>query len=229
LKPTPLYTTFPHPKYPTLDRLMDKLNSVHQEDENKAPQIVFVMNGTFHIPVSYVPIGYPIMIIGAGQEKTFIQGGGFFIQGKKEEGKNVALKDMTISEMREYGVFGYCGLSWLCDSMTITQCEGEGVFAENTKGRLINCVITQCGSSGIFCRDALIELEGSQTKVDGNGTSGSSYNYGLTTYYTSSIIHLLFPLTKEFVFTNNHNGQNYVGHGTIETVAAFNTNSSTAN
>jgi len=53
--------------------------------------------------------------------------------------------------------------------------------------------------------------------------------YGLFTFTTSSIIHLLFPLTKESVSTNNNGGQNYGGNGTIETVAVFNTNSSTAN
>ena len=96
-----------------------------------------------------------------------------------------------------------------------------GRDAQNTKGRLINCVITQCGLSGIACvENALIELEGDQTKVDGNVTSGNSSCYGLTTYSTSSIIHLLFPLTKESVSTNNHNGQNYniSDGGTIETV-----------
>ncbi len=103
------------------------------------------------------------------------------------------------------------------------QCGRHGVFAWNTKGRLINCVITQCGSSGIVCmRNALIELEGDQTKVDGNVTSGFSYWYGLNTCYTSSIIHLLFPLTKESVSTNNRGGRNYTsGDGTIETVDAF--------
>ena len=64
--------------------------------------------------------------------------------------------------------------------MTFTQCGGHGVYASNTKGRLINCVITQCGWSGIWCSiNALIELEGSQTKVDGNVTSGRSDMYGL--------------------------------------------------
>ena len=95
------------------------------------------------------------------------------------------------------------------------------VFAVNTKGRLINCVITQCGNSGIYCREnALIELEGDQTKVDGNVTSGYSHHYGLHTIGTSSIIHLLFPLTKESVSTNNNGGRNYGSllGGTIETV-----------
>jgi len=57
--------------------------------------------------------------------------------------------------------------------------------------------------------NALIELEGSQTKVDGNVTSGIGDYYGLKTLNTSSIIYLLFPLTKESVSTNNYNDQNY--------------------
>ena len=108
--------------------------------------------------------------------------------------------------------------------MTFTHCGEDGVFASNTKGRLINCVITQCRRSGIHCwENALIELEGEQTRVDGNGTtSGHSDWYGFTTFNTSSRIHLLFPLTKESVSTNNHNGNNYGGSGgTIETVESL--------
>jgi len=72
--------------------------------------------------------------------------------------------------------------------------------------------------------NALIELEGDQTKVDGNGTSGNNWYYGLKTLFTSSIIHLLFPLTKESVSTNNHGGRNYGGGGSIETVNSFSGN-----
>jgi len=102
------------------------------------------------------------------------------------------------------------------------------VNAWNTKGRLINCVITQCGRSGIFCgSNALLELEGDQTKVDGNVTSGDNY-YGLDTSHTSSIIHLLFPLTKESVSTNNQEGRDHGGPGTIETVTSFNKTNTTS-
>jgi hypothetical protein len=140
------------------------------------------------------------------------------------------MRDMTIiwRECPEYLACVNCvnesigGLSFLCTRMTFTQCGEDGVYAENTKGRLINCVITQCGGSGIWCdENALIEVEGSQTKVDGNVTSGNSWNYGLGTHSTSSIIHLLFPLTKESVSTNNHRGRNYNDRGTIETVNTF--------
>jgi hypothetical protein len=239
LKPPPRWTTFPHPNYPTLNGLMDKLNRVFGEDPTKAPKIVFVMKGTFHIPVTknewgddqnYVAIGYPIMIIGAGQDKTIIHGGFKIQEGTKEEKKRVNMQGMTMKGSRGDGLYSNNGLSFSCTRMTFTQCGNYGVFAWNTKGRLINCVVTQCGRSGIYCGDsALIELEGSQTKVNTNVRGGHSSCYGLYTFSTSSIIHLLFPLTKESVSTNNYNGQNcgncpFSGSvGIIETVESFET------
>jgi hypothetical protein len=163
-------------------------------------------------------------IIGDGQDKTIIRGG-FKIQGTKKEGKMVDMRDLTsMKGASQSGLFAVNGLSSLCkDMMTFTQCGGSGMWALNTKGRLINCVITQCRYSGIACiTNALIELEGSQTKVDGNVTSG--YGFGLKTSSTSSIIHLLFPLTKESVSTNNGGAGNYrSGVGTIQTVDSFET------
>ena len=118
-------------------------------------------------------------IIGAGQEKTIIQGGGFKIEGTKEEKKRVNMQGMTIKGARGNGLLNNNGLSFLCKDMTFTQCGWSGVGAQKTKGRLINCVITQCGVSGVSCyKNALIELEGDQTKVDGNVTSEDGDDYG---------------------------------------------------
>jgi hypothetical protein len=234
LKPPPLYTTFPHPNYPTLNELMNALNNFHQKDPTKVPTFVFIMKGTFRIPLTQdedgfcqndVTISYPMMILGAGQDKTIIHGG-FKIQGKSKEGKKVVLQDMSMMDSIDSGLVGDNGLSFLCERMTFTQCSC-GVSANNAKGRLINCVITQCDLSGIFSgRNALIELEGSQTKVEGNctSTSGNSYRYGLDALNTSSRIHLLYPLMKESVSTNNGGGRNYgsyYGTGTIQTVNSF--------
>jgi hypothetical protein len=162
-------------------------------------------------------------VIGAGRDNTSIRGG-FKIQGKKEAGKEVEMKDMTMKGSSGTGLIASNGLSFSCKRMTFTQCGQDGVAAEDTKGRLINCVITQCGWSGILCgTNALIELKGSQTKVDGNGTCENNNGYGLSSS-TSSIIHLLFPLTKESVFTNNGGAGNYrSGVGTIQTVGSFET------
>jgi hypothetical protein len=234
LKPPPLYTTFPHPNFPTLNELMDTLNSAYIKDPAKAPKIVFVMKGTFHIPVTknedgkdhnYVTIGYPIMIIGAGQDKTIIHGG-FQIQGTQEDKKRVHMQGMTMMRSIFCALHATDGLSFLCTRMTFTQCREGGVYASKTKGRLINCVITQCERWGIYCYvDVLIELEGSQTKVEGNVTGENPYSYGLETYNRTSKIHLLFPLTKESVSTNNQDERNYGGgyssHGTIKTVDSF--------
>jgi hypothetical protein len=240
LKPPPKgkWTEYPHTNHASIDSLFNRCKELYDEDPTKAPTIIFIKAGEHEVEgyvlvcpysdededgklhmVPYLSITYPMKIIGAGQDNTFIQGGGFDIQGTKEEGKNVGLKDMTISETSGSGLDAENGLSFLCKDMTFTQCGGSGVSTLNTKGRLINCVTTQCGYSGISCgRNALIELKGVQTKVDGNGTSGEYDFYGLDAWDTSSRIHLLFPLTKESVSTNNHGGGNYGGFGTIETV-----------
>jgi hypothetical protein len=208
---------------------MNKLNSVYEKDPTKAPKIVFIMEGTFHGNNSEVNINYPLMMIGAGRNKTFLDGYGLCIGGTKEEGKDVVVQDMTSSRAAGDGLIADNGLSFLCKDMTFTQCGHSGVYAENTKGRFINCVVTQCGCNGIYCdENALIEVEGDQTKVDGNGTSRRGF-YGLDTYDTSSRIHLLFPLTQESVSTNNHGGNNYSGNGTIKTVNSFNNNTKNTN
>jgi hypothetical protein len=96
-------------------------------------------------------------------------------------------------------------------------------------------VITQCGLSGIHSgANALIEVEGSQTKVDGNNTSGhvdydvyGENSFGLHASSDSSVIHLLSPLTKESVSTNNHGSGfsggwlEFGGYGKIKTVDSF--------
>jgi hypothetical protein len=216
------FTQFPHPNHPSLASLFARCYELYEIDQTKAPTIFFIQEGD-HEAGGDLVINYAMKIIGAGRDKTFIRSGGLKIQGTKDEGERVVLQGITMKGSSGSGLYASHGLSFLCDSMTFTQCR-YGVSALNTKGRLINCVITQCKLSGIYCQNnALIELEGSQTKIDGNGTSAwtSGYDYGLQTSYTSSIIHLLYPLTKESVSTNNHNGQNSGGGGTIQTVDSF--------
>ena len=188
--------------------------------EEKIVKLILLKEGTYDLKEDLI-IKCPISIHGAGQDKTILQLHGIQIQGTKEEKKRVNMQGMTMKGSRVHGLSAVNGLSFLCKDMTFTQCDRSGVFAENTKGRLINCVITQCGKSGIICTNALIELEGIQTKVDGNVTSGSVYHYGLKTFNTSSTIHLLFPLTKESVSTNNGGRGNHGCRGTIQTVNSF--------
>ena len=189
--------------------------------EKKIVKLVLIKEGTYDLEENLL-ITCPISIHGAGQDNTILQRHGIQIKGTKEEKKRVNMQGMTMKGSSQSGLYNNNGLSFLCKDMTFTQCLFSGVLAKNTKGRLINCVITQCGLSGIFCgKNALIELEGDQTKVDGNVTGVYSWYYGMETWGSSSIIHLLFPLTKESVSTNNQGGGNYGGDGTIETVKSF--------
>jgi hypothetical protein len=226
LKPPPKgrkgkWTEFPHPNHPTLQSLITRCHQLYDEDPRRAPTIIFIKEGDHEVE-DYLEIKYALQIIGAGRDKTFILNGGFHIQGKNEEGKNVVLKDFTMKRSKVCGLANKNGLSFLCDSLTITQCGRSGVYAWNTKGRLINCVITQCKYSGMSSgNNALIELEGSQTKIHGNVTSGHSSFYGLHSYTTTAKIHLLFPLTKESVSTNNGGRGNHGCRGTIQTVSSF--------
>jgi hypothetical protein len=256
-----VFTEFPHPNHASIDSLFNRLHVLHDENPTKAPTIIFIKAGEHvvegyyeeaaaaddlddeerlvHVPV--LKINYPMKIIGAGRDKTFIVGGSFRIggmrrykrRGRKKREKNdknkLELKGMTVRNTSLSGLISAGNnrcLSFLCDSVTFTQCGESGVWvANNGRGRLINCSITQCGSSGILCSNGgLIELEGNQTRVEGNVTSGRSTQYGLESCQTSSKIHLLFPLTKESVSTNNCNGQNYcsrLGGGPIQTVQSF--------
>jgi hypothetical protein len=117
-----VYTMWPHPNHPSLASLFRRCDELHRENPTRAPTIFFIKEGDHEAGGEYLEINYPMRIIGAGRDKTTIRGGGFRFEGKKEEGKVVVLKDMTISETSMSGVVGTDGLSWLCDSMNITQC-----------------------------------------------------------------------------------------------------------
>jgi hypothetical protein len=223
LKPPPIWTTFPHPKqHPSstsssLPIFMDHLNTLSKININTVPTILFVQNGVHKIKEN-VCIEYPMKMIGAGQDKTILQGGGFLIKGKKKNEKRVELTGMTVRGSKSHGLFGNSGLSFVCERMIFTECGGHGVCAFKAVGKLRNCVITQCTSAGIMSGvTGLVEVEGSQTKVDRNGTSQGNYYYGLFTLSRSSI-HLLLPLTKESVSTNHYNNQNFGGDGIIQSV-----------
>ena len=115
LNPPPLWASFPNSKYKKLNQFMNKLNSVFKKDPSKAPKIVFVMEGTFHGNGS-VNMNYPLMMIGAGRNKTFLDGYKLCIGGTKEEGKEVVVQDMT-SSRAGWGLYASQGLSFLCKDM----------------------------------------------------------------------------------------------------------------
>ena len=189
--PKGIFAEFPHVNHASLDSLISRLNELYRVIPTRAPTVLFIKEGNHEVNELYLCINYPIKIIGAGQNKTFLSGGGFKIQGSPGEGKEdgkveaeedenkekdennentnttkVELFGMTIQDTAGDGVIAFNSLPFVCDRVRFTKCR-KGMYVKNTTGRLINCVITQCEHSGIVVsKDALVTLEGPLTKVD---------------------------------------------------------------
>lgn len=168
---------------------------------------------------------------GDGREKTRVKGNGFLIKGTNDQ--HCTFLDMLIMRT-EYSGVKSLGMSFDCRRVRFFKCGTYGVCAKNTKGRLTNCTVTGSRRCGIFSDEGgTIEIEGEESRMPGHNNSArdtsDSDNYGLYAKYSSSIIHLLSPLTKEDVSKNNNDkrwydgegGENYGGDGTIETVNSF--------
>ena len=86
------------------------------------------------------------------------------------------------------------------------------------RNTISNCQVSYSKWCGVLVGDGLITMNGSGTSIHNNVTSGNSRSYGLYAYTSSGSIHLVSPLTKESVSTNNGGGGNYGGPGTIKTI-----------
>ena len=103
-------------------------------------------------------------------------------------------------------------------NVKINSCEGNGVVVRNTKrNSMINCEICNSGFSGLYVHGAKMTISGPKTKIHSNGTKDRKYDYGLDAFTWSSVIHVIFPLSKESISTNNNEDRNYKANGIIVT------------
>ena len=200
---------------PGIDSVKNGCEKAVQEGLNN----IHLLEGTHIVTGDYVLFEVPMTVSGDGREKTFVEGGGFEIGGERDQ--HCTFFDLTIQKTEGCGLQGYKGMSFDCRRVKFDKCGRCGVDACATKGRLTNCQVTNCGGSGVFSAFSTIEIEGEESRINNNCTDGDSDDYGLKAASSDSIIHLLSPLTKEDVSTNNSGGGNYGGHGTIETVNSF--------
>ena len=78
-----------------------------------------------------------------------------------------------------------------------------------------NCNVSHSKGNGLgVYNGGLMTIGGNATTIHHNGTNG--YGYGLNAEPSGSI-HLVSPLTKEMISTNNNGGRNY-GGCTIQTI-----------
>jgi len=218
-QPPPLWTSYPCSKYATLQSLVDRLEELRGDEESSGnvPSVLFIEEGE-HRGKGNVTMKKPLSIIGAGRGMTTLVGFGLMIEGNKSDGI-VEINNLKIKG-GGFGLFACGGMKVIMRGCSIEECQEDGVFARGADITCDDLQVVGCGGSGVRAgNNATITLSGQGTTIQGNGTNGSSYDYGLYTYISSSTIHLVHPLTKKQISTNNGGGGNWGGKGTIEQIS----------
>jgi len=218
LKPLPCWTSFPHPKYSTLKGLFGRFDELSISGSTNIPKLVLIDNGIHDEGGNCVDINVSISIVGESREHCVVLGlGGLYMKGKKEDDVNVS--NLTLRESKEYGVWSCNGASMHLDNVSVENSERSGVFVNGTKRNTMkNCNVSHSKDNGLWVQDGgLMTIDGNATTIHHNGTG--RYSSGLHAYPPGSI-HLVSPLTKEMISTNN-GGNNY--RGAIQTITTNNT------
>jgi len=164
----------------------------------------------------YVEVKIPLSIYGA-RGKTTLVGVGLMIKGKKSDGI-VEIEDLTIKGGEGAGLIASRGMNVIMRGCSVVDSTESGVFATGADISCDNLQVVGCGRNGVIAfNKATIMLSGQGTSIQRNKF------YGLNALNASSIIHLIRPLTKEQISTNNGGGGNWGGNwggdGTIEQVS----------
>jgi len=217
LKPLPCWTSYPHPKYSTLNKLFGRFNELFSSGSTNVPKVMLIEDGVHDEGGTYVKIITPISIIGESREHCIIMGG-LLMKGKKEDDFNVS--NLTLRDSKIAGVAGNNGASFHLDNVSVENSAIFGVVVFRTKrSTMKNCNVSHSKQSGLFVYDGgLLTIDGNGTTIHHNCTSGDSVHYGLRTYDSSSSIHLASSLTIETISMNNGGGGNHGGRGTIKTL-----------
>jgi hypothetical protein len=221
LQPPPLWTTFPCSNHATLQSLVDRLEELRGEEESSGnvPSLLFIEEGEFSSAEGdYIIVNKPLSIYGAGRGKTTLVGVGLKIYGKKSEGI-IEIGDLKIKGGKDAGVFVYEGMNVIVRRCSVENCRHSGVYVQKVDVSCDDLQVVGCGYSGVCVgSNATITLSGEGTSIQENGKENSD-DYGLKTYYSTSKIILVAPLTKEQISSNNGGGGNWGGDGTIEQVS----------
>ena len=221
----------------TLQSLVNRLEELREDEKSSGnvPSLLFIEEGEYDAEWEYVRMKKPLSIYGAGRGKTTLVGVGLWIEGKKSEGI-VEIEDLTIKGGGGSGLEAERGMSVIMRGCTVEACLYNGVVADGADITCDDLQVIGCGRSGVVAgNNATITLSGQSTKIQGNVTKGNSRYYGMeTNSYTwnrlgyplqassSSFIHIVHPLTKKQISTNNGGGGNWgvsFGKGTIEQVS----------
>jgi parallel beta-helix repeat protein len=219
LKPLPCWTSFPHPKYSSLRGLFGRFNALSESGSTNIPKLVLIDNGIYDEGGNYVVINISISIVGESREHCIVIGG-LEMNGKEVD---VNVTNLTLRKSNSIGVYGNWGASMHLDNVSVENSGNDGVYIWGSKRNTMkNCQVSRSKYHGFSVwNGGLITISGNATTIHHNGTPGFLV-YGLYTNGISSSIHLVSPLTKEMISTNNHCARNY-GGCTIQTITNNNT------
>jgi len=208
LKPLPCWTPFPHPKYSSLRGLFGRINELSRSGSTNLPKLVLIEKGIHDEGGNYVRINISISIVGESREHCVVIGG-LYMYGKEEDDVNVS--NLTLRKSNECGVCGCRGASIHLDNVSVENSGSIGVSVNGSKRNTMkNCNVSYSKGSGLYVGG------GGLMTIDGNATTRHGWGCGLHACpFSSSSIHLVSPLTKEMISTNNHGGNYY---GTIQTI-----------
>jgi len=228
--PPPLWTMFPHSNYATLQSLVDRLEELRGDEESSGnvPSVLFIEQSVYGGEGGrYIYVKKPLSMYGAGRGKTTLVGVGLKIQGNKSDGI-VEIEDLTIKGGEGHGLYVSKGMNVIMRGCSVDGCQGTGVVAHRADISCDNLQVVGCGGSGVSAQgNATITLSGQGTTIQRNVTKGYYDDYGLhASSAPSSNIHLVHPLTKKQISTNNGGGRNWGGvirdggrGGTIEQIS----------
>ena len=195
-----------------------------QGEYGNYPSLLFIEEGEYELEQlgrnmggdgNSVLVKIPLLIYGAGREKTTLVGVGLKIQGNKSNGKSngiVEIGDLKIWGNKGFGLYAYQGMNVRMSGISVEECQGNGVEAYGADISCDDLQVVGCGESGVRAsHNATITLSGQGTSVQGNNVVGRNWSihhdtYGLEAHNQSiliSSIHLVHPLTKEQISTNN--------------------------
>ena len=203
---------------PGLNSLLNAL----KEAAVKGITTVFLENGIHDEGGNAIDIKIPIFIVGESRKHCIVIGG-LAMKGKKED--DIDVQNLTLRESKGNGLYGDEGASIHLDNVSVENSGIHGVAVYDSKrNSMKNCNVSHSKWSGLAVfGGGLMTIEGNATSIHHNCTGGYSSHYGLYTESSSSSIHIVSPLTKEKISTNNYRGRNYGknydGTITIQTIA----------
>jgi hypothetical protein len=168
----------------------------------------------------YLVLRKPTKIYGQGRGKTTLVGFGLRIDGGNEGNKSdgIVIEDLTIKGAEKNGLhveysvrsggMEFSGMSVIMRGCSVEECQENGVFAERADVSCDDLQVVGCVHSGVVAYEkATITLSGQGTTIQRNcqwsNKRGGGGGYGLYARCWSSSIHLVHPLTKERISTNN--------------------------